>query len=472
MQVQILSGIYANGSSPDMRTSYPRNMVPVPKETGISGGYLRPADGIADAGSGPGICRGGINWNGSLYRVMGTKLCRIGVDGLATVLGDVGSGGQVTLDYSFDRLAVASGGRLYYWDGATLTQVTDPDLLTVVDMQYIGGYFMTTDGEYLVVTELADPTQVNPLKYGSAETDPDPILAIDELRTEAYAFGRYSIEVYQNVGGTGFPFRRIDGAQITKGVIGTHAYDSLQDTFMFVGSGRREAPAVYQMVPGNVAKISTREVDEILAGFTEAQLSVTVVETRVDKHHQHVLIHLPDRCLVYDAMASKTMGVPVWFTLDSGLLHPSTYRARNLVWCYDRWNVADPLSAKLGRLTDAVSSHWGQPVGWEFGTPVMYAEGLGAIVHDIELVTLPGSAAMGASPVIWTSYSNDGATWSQERPMPAGRQGQRAKRIAWRRQGQLRHWRVQRFRGTSEAHLSVARLEIQIEPLHTKQGHG
>lgn len=472
MQVSILSGIYAEGSSPDFRTSYPRNLVPVPKDSGISGGYLRPADGIADAGDGPGIDRGGINWNGAMYRVMGTKLCRIGADGLVTVLGDVGSGGQVTLDYSFDRLAVASGGRLYYWNGAALTQVTDPDLRTVVDMQYISGYFMTTDGEYLVVTELADPTAVNPLKYGSAEVDPDPILAVDELRTEAYAFGRYSIEVFQNVGGTGFPFQRIDGAQITKGIIGTHAYADLQDTFIFVGSGRREAPAVYQMVPGNVTKVSTREVDEILAGYTETQLSGVVVETRVDKHHQHVLFHLPDRCMVYDAMGSKAMQVPVWFTLDSGLLHPSTYRARNLVWCYDRWNVADPLSPRLGRLTPDVSTHYGQAIGWEFGTPVIYAEGLGAIVHDVELVTLPGRVPLGADPIIWTSHSFDGSTWSQERPTAAGRQGQRTKRIAWRRQGQLRHWRTQRFRGTSDAHLSVARLEIQIEPLRTKGAGG
>jgi hypothetical protein len=32
----------------------------------------------------------------------------------------------------------------------------------------------------------------------------------------------------------------------------------------------------------------------------------------------------------------------------------------------------------------------------------------------------------------------------------------------------MTHWRMQRFRGTSDAHLSVARLEAQIEPLHTK----
>lgn len=123
-------------------------------------------------------------------------------------------------------------------------------------------------------------------------------------------------------------------------------------------------------------------------------------------------------------------------------------------------------------MTPDVSTHWGEAIGWEFGTPVVYAEGRNAIVHDIELVCLAGRAALGAEPVIWTSYSHDGATWSQEKPTAAGKQGERDKRIAWRRQGQLRHWRVQRFRGTSDAHLSVVRLEVQIEPLGARVAAG
>ena len=76
MQIPILSGVYTDGS-PDFRTSYPVNMVPVPKEQGISNGYMRPADGIAQLGTGPGVDRGGINWNGKCYRVMGGSLVRI-----------------------------------------------------------------------------------------------------------------------------------------------------------------------------------------------------------------------------------------------------------------------------------------------------------------------------------------------------------------------------------------------------------
>jgi hypothetical protein len=45
-----------------------------------------------------------------------------------TTLGDVGGSGPVSLDYGFDRLAIRSGTSLYYWNGTTLTQVTDVDL--------------------------------------------------------------------------------------------------------------------------------------------------------------------------------------------------------------------------------------------------------------------------------------------------------------------------------------------------------
>jgi len=72
MQIPIVNGIYTDEVA-DFRTSYPKNLIPVPKQQGISTGYLRPADGIVEFGTGPGIDRGGINWNGVYYRVRGSK---------------------------------------------------------------------------------------------------------------------------------------------------------------------------------------------------------------------------------------------------------------------------------------------------------------------------------------------------------------------------------------------------------------
>ena len=466
MQIPILNGIYAD-ATPELRTAYPVNMVPVPKQSGISNGFLRPGDGIVANGTGPGIDRGGINWNGICYRVMGTKLVTVASNGAVTVLGDVGGpvNTEVTFDYSFDRLAIASGGRLYYWTGTTLTQVTDPDLGVVLDVVWVDGYFMTTDGEFLIVTELSDPLQVNPLKYGSSEVDPDPVVALLKLRNEVYALNRNTIEVFDNVGGELFPFARIDGAQLQKGVVGTFACCVYIDRIAFLGSGRNEAPGIYVGAAATTQKISTQEIDELLLTYTEAQLATVKLEARNDKSHQHLYVHLPDRTVVYDAAASEALGDQVWFTLTTTVVGFSQYRARNLVWAYDKWLVGDPQSSTIGYLVQDTGHHWGQQVRWEFGTIIAYNEGNGAIFNRLELVSLTGSVSLGTNPQISTSYSTDGLSWSQDRSISVGTIGNTAKRLAWFQQGHMRNWRIQRFRGDSDAHVSFMRLEAQIEAL-------
>jgi len=466
VQIPILQGIYTD-NGPDLRSAYPVNLVPVPRASGISNDYLRPAEGLISYGTGPGIDRGGIEWNGVLYRVMGTKLVSIASNGAVTILGDVGGpvNQLVDFDYSFDRLAIASGDRLYYWNGV-LTQVTDPDLGPILPtVIWIDGQFMVTDGEFLIVTEITNPLLVDPLKYGSSELDPDPVVCLLKLYNEAYAINRYTIQVFDGVDQEGFPFAPIAGAQIQKGAVGTFAACVFADKIAFVGSGRNEAPGVYLGINATTQKISTQEIDILLASIPESQLAQVQVETRNDRAHLHLYIHLPDRTIVFDQQASTELETLVWFELVSTTVGFSQYRARNMVWAYDRWNVGDPQSSTVGRMDLEVSSHWGQIVRWEFSTIIVYNQSLGAIFHQMELVSLTGRVALGTNPQISTSYSKDGLSWSQDRFTSVGPIGATQKRIAWFQMGNMRNWRIQRFRGDSQAHISIVRLEAQIEPL-------
>ena len=464
MQIPILDGIFTD-SSPNFRTSYPVNLVPVPKSTGISEGYLRPADGIVKTGDGPGANRGGLNWNGTLYRVMGTDLVSVAQDGTVTTIGDVGSGDRVTMTYSFDYLAIASGGRLYLYDGSSLAQVTDVDLGVALTVVWVDGYFMTTDGEFLVITELNNPFAVDPLKYGSSEADPDPVKALLKLRNEIYALNRHTIEVFDNLGTTGFPFQRITGAQIQKGTLGTHTCCVFSEAIAFMGSGTNESISVYLGANGSASKIATREIEEILAGYTEAQLSTSFMQERTEGAHVFLEIHLPDQTLVFDAAGSAALQQPVWFILRTSLVGLGRWAVCDAVWAYNRWNVCKPGETDVGYLDKNIASHWGETIGWEFGTIILYNESRGAIVHELELVSLTGRVQPGADPTVWTSYSTDGLTYSVEKAARVGTLGQYNKRIVWLQQSSMRNWRLQKFRGTSAAQIAMARLEARVEPL-------
>jgi hypothetical protein len=472
MQIPILNGIKTDAARPDFRSAYPLNMMPVPKSQGISEGYLRPAEGIITLGSGgPGPDRGGVVWNGVAYRIMGTKLCRVDLNGTITVLGDVGGSGWVWMDYSFDRLGFASGGNLWYFQGDTLFNVSDPDAGNVLDAIFIAGYWMFTDGSFIAVTDLNNPLSVNPLRYGSSEVDPDPIVGLKRVRDEAYAINRFTIEGFRNVGGGGFPWQVIQGSQIMRGAVGRGAVCVFESALAFVGGGRDEGVSVYLGENGDSLPIASREIEQELEAYTDAELAQIVLEPRLMRGHKLLYLHLPDKTFVYDATASIAVEEPAWHLLRSGA-QPGRCRIRGFCLLNNRWIAGDPEAGRYGELSQEVMSHWGEPLQWEFSVPALYNDGNPAIIHEMELVALPGRIALGDDPVIWTSSSKDGVTWGPERSAKAGKIGDRTKRLVWLGQGMVDSWRVQRFRGTSDAPLAFARLEARIEPLNRKRGNG
>jgi hypothetical protein len=72
----LLSGVKAKG--PEWIDRHPLNLEPVPVDSGISKGQLRAAQGAVSYATGPGTDRGGIVWNNTHIRVMGTKLVQVG----------------------------------------------------------------------------------------------------------------------------------------------------------------------------------------------------------------------------------------------------------------------------------------------------------------------------------------------------------------------------------------------------------
>ena len=278
-----------------------------------------------------------------------------------------------------------------------------------------------------------------------------------------YALNRHTIELFDNVGGENFPFQRIEGAQLQKGIFGTFNACIFMDKLAFLGSGRNEPPAVYIGGGGQTARISTREIDRQLLDLTTSELAAVVVEARETLGHAHLMIHLPTKTIVYDGAASQIVGEPIWFTLSTSITGEGIYRARNFVFSYGKWLCGDPLSGAYGYATQTLGSHWGEMVGWWFGTSIAYNEGRGLVFHDLELVALTGH---GTNSTIFTSYSTDGETWSNERSIRTGTPGSTAKRLVFFGQGISRNWRIQRFRGTSDAMLAIARIEARVEALN------
>lgn len=460
MQLPIVSGVVQSEIG-EFRLSTPLNLEPILIESKISNGQLRTASGTKPFGSGPGKDRGGIVWNNTLYRVMGTKLVSIANTGVATVLGDVGGSGPAGLDYSFDKLIVRSSGKLYYWDGSALNQVTDEDLGTCVDALWVDGYTMSTDGSYVVVTELSDPYQVKPLKYGSADADPDPISGLIKLRGEVYVVGTNTIQVLQNVGGNGFPFAIVTGATIPVGCVSASAKCLFGQSFAFVGSARGDALGVFIAGQGSANKISSRIVDDALAAVADP--TSIVLERRVSRDEYRLYVHLPAETWVFMAKATERADQAVWYRCQSGAGKP--YRPRYAVEAFGKSIVGDTETNALAELSADVSSHFDETTQWQFDVGLLYNNAKGAIVDTIELVGTSGRGSEVEGASVFMSTTRDGQLFSQERAVSLGKLGERTKRIQWRPHARVRNYMGFRFRGFSRNLAGFASCEVGARPL-------
>lgn len=447
-QIPLLGGMVANGQA-EFVESPPINLEPVAIDNKISTGQFRAPAGLVPHSTGPGTDRGAIVWNGRHFRVMGTKLVEVGVG----VIGDVGGSGPVAMDYGFDRLSIQSGQSLFYLDANGLTQVTDTDLGRVNDALWVDGYFMTTDGSYVVVTQLSDPTQVDPLKYGSAEEDPDMITGLIKVRGEVYVTGRHTIEVMSNVGGNGFPFAVIDGATIPYGCVSPSAKCHFAESFAFVGSGRNEALGVYVAGSGTAVKLSTRALDRALSTIPDPTKIEMEAWAYLDE--KRLFVHFPNETWVYCDGASRKLGEPIWYR--------RTRCPRHAVEMNGTWYAA--IGDEIGKLSHDVSTILGDPVEWRFDTPFAHADGAAYILGGIELVGLPGRMPFQEEGTAFFSYSVDGETYSRERMIRLGKAGERRRRMIWRPNCRIPNYATFRFRGFDASMPGFTKIEADVEPL-------
>lgn len=465
MEVSILQGAFFDTNG-NIRPSLPINMFPVLTDSGFSKGYLRTAPGLTLVATGPGQDRGSIVWQGVQYRVMGSQLCSVS-GSTVTQLGSVGNDGKpVRLDYGFDRLAIYSANGLYYWSGTALTQVTDPNLGVPIDMCWIDGYYMLTDGANLYVTELNSPTTILPNASEQPPEDPSPVVAVMRVRDEIYAVTTNSIQNFQNIGGLNFPFQVNPSGMIAKGAVGTHAICYFNDTLAFVGNGRNEAPSVYLAGFGEVTQISTPEVDRLLKALTTAQLAAIECEGITDGDERRLYVHLPTVTLVYHMMVSQAAGKPIWTKLaGGGVSMNQAYPARHFAAVGGAF-YGGSTTGQVGQLDGTVQTQFGQATTCQFDTAFLYNEGLGAILKSVELVGTAGLAPAGlGSPNAYLSWTRDGQTWSQQQTVSMGSSGQYSKRMQWRPKTRMWNFLGLRFQLQAAANIGFGTLQVIMEPL-------
>lgn len=409
--------------------------------------------------------RGAHEMNGVPYFVMSNGLYSMASDGTLDYIGEITGSGRVSMaDNGTQLLVLVPNGNGYIYNHVTdtFTQITDSDFTANGNPQlvvYIDGYFcLTTDSKKFIVSALNDGTSYNALDFGTAESDPDEIVAPIVYKNQLFIGGSQTIEAFQNIGGADFPFQRT-GLFLSKGIASPFSIQTIQDTFVFVGSGQNESPAIWALQGNDVVKISTTAIDKELNKLTQDQVANIYSWSYAQKGAYFVGFALPSSTLVFDTISKR------WHErksfIDGSL---GAYRVSALVRSYNQIWSGDIIDGRVGRLDPDVYTEYGEPIRRSVVTQPFQENMEAFVVPEIEMTVESGVGNSDAvDPQIGMSRSKDGKTWSDTRYRSLGKIGEFDHRPIWRRNGRASRFELFRFTMSDPVKPVLIQLTADIE---------
>ena len=442
LTLAISTGFY---QSPSLPLSAQRciNWIPIVPETdskALSERALLATPGItqfANLGGDPN--RGAQVMAGTPYFVNGNSLFSVDSAGSSTNHGTIPGTGRVSMANNGTFLVVLVPGtnsKAYVFDksDSSLTKITDGDWAKSDTVVQKDGYFIFTsnDGTKFFISNLNQPLVYTGLDFGSAEINPDPIVAAHVNHNELFILGEDTIEIFQNVGGSGFPFTRVQGANIQKGCHARHAIVEFDNTFLFVGGGLNEESAIWRVSGSSSAqKVSTDAIDYAIQEFTDEEIAEAFAITFAHGGQFFAAFtfestRIPSKTFVYNATTSAHIGRQVWHELQTGITD-DRWRVQAIVKAYGKLLCADNVAGKIGYLDRTAATEYDDTILRQITSQPFHGDGLPIFSGDLELTLENGNGlttGQGSDPQIRYDFSDDGGrTFSSQFSRSMGKIG-------------------------------------------------
>lgn len=479
-QLPLTGGFYESRSLPISAQACSNLFVHVNSGGGLAEEVLMGTPGsllLATSGTNLQVNRGSHVMNGIAYFVNGSSLYRLtrtisatGIDNFALdSLGTVAGSGRVSMADNGTQLCILSpGGNGYIWvEGtSTFTQITDVDFIANGNPQhvlYLDGYFVfTTDSKKFIISALNNGLAYNALDFGSAEADPDDIVAPIVLNNVLYIGGSETFEAFRNVGGSGFPFQRIQGGVVSVGVYAPFSLIRASGVAAFIGGDANDDPSIYTFDGSRIQVISTDAIDYLLDDLTDTQLSDVFSWTYTHGGDHFVGFGLPSTTIVYEFKSQKWHERKSFAVVDD-VASEFRWRANGVVRAYGRNIVSDGIDGRVGEIDLDFYDEYGNNIISTVSTMPFSSQGDNIKFPMVELTCESGVGNdLDEEPLISMDRSLDGRTWTPRRERKLGQEGEYKKRQVWYRNGNARRFEIFRWTCSAKVKKVLIKLEADI----------
>jgi len=389
-------------------------------------------------------------FNGYLYAVTTTKVYKIADNDTITEIGSVSfeSKTYVSIANNGIQIVIVSGAG-YYYDGTTFSQITDPAYYHSDTVTFQDGYFIfnRSGTNQFFISRLYAIT-FDATMYASAEGSPDNIIGIVSDHRQLWIFGSESIEIWYNSGDALFPFDRIQGSFTKRGCAGYKTIATINNAIYWVG----DDGIVYVSNGYMPQPISTSAIQYRLA--TRGNIDIRAFSYAEEGHFFYVLTIDGTVTFAFDTITQ------LWHTRESV---STVWGLRNIIKTDSGMLVGtDILNGNIYYVGLDIPTENGQTILRQAITSPL-SNGVDYFtLHKFELDMETGKSASNINDTVTLSFSSDGGiSFGNEKTISLGLQGERNKRILWRRLGRHRNLTIKvQTRSSTAINIIAAYAEL------------
>lgn len=386
---------------------------------------------------------------GFLFVISGSKLYKVDASKTATLLGDIGTPGNIDIDANTTSVVIVNEPNAYYYNGTTFGQITSPAFVSrgANSVEFLDNFLLFTvpNSDVFFGSDLGSATSFNALNFASAEGAPDNLLGNKVDHRQAVLLGAKSTEIWENIGQAGFPFARAANGFIEIGCFNGALAIKLDQSVCWPADDY----TVRRLEGTTAVRISTHAVEQFLTTVTMASGKAY---SYTQDGHLFGVWSFPEGTFVFDATTQewherKTYGLNYW---KAGV-HAQAFGLEL---------VGDVTSNKVGLLSSSIYDEWGaiQRMEWTY-QPVM-PDSRNPTFHDrLDIIAESGvglTSGQGSAPDIMLDYSDDGGkTWLSMPNRQIGAIGDYLHQISWTRLGSSRKPRVFRAAVTDPVQVAI-----------------
>lgn len=411
--------------------------------------------GVTDwstVGTGPIV--GVLSALGLLFVVSGSSLYSVDSNKVATLLGSVGTPGNIQMATNGSAVVVVNEPLAYYWDGAVFGQITDPDFLALgaSGVDFLDDFLLFTEpnSDVFFGADIGSATSFDALNFASAEGSPDLLRGLKVDHRQAVLLGTDSIELWEDQGIPGFPFTRAANGFIEIGCYNARTAIKLDNTVMWVANDY----TVRRLSGVTPVRISTHSIEQFLTTVTMGSGSAYAY---TQDGHLFGVFTWPEGTITYDAATGE------WHERQ-------TYNRTNWIagvhaQAFGLELVGDSTSNRIGTLSPTDYDEWGGLQRMEWTYQPVYTQGKRAFHHRLQMICEVGvglTLGQGSDPQIMLDYSdNGGETWLSMPNRSLGKIGAYRQIVTWDRLGSTENLRV--YRGAVSDPVKVAITDTLLD---------